>query len=606
MKQLLQNLRTGEVEAPEVPCPANRAGEVLIRTRMSLISPGTERTLLEFGRAGWIDKARQQPDKVRQVFDKVRTDGLLPAIQAVRAKLDEPITLGYSNVGVVLEGGSYPAGTRVVSNGPHAEIVRVPKNLTAAVPDAVSDEAAAFTVMGAIALQGIRLLAPTLGETIAVSGLGLIGLLAVQLLRASGCRVLGLDFDEARLSLAEQFGAETVNLTAGQGPISSAQRMTGGLGVDGVLIAAAAESDEPLHQAAGMCRKRGRIVLTGVVGGRIRRDDFYKKELSLQVSCSYGPGRYDSAYESDGRDYPPAYVRWTAQRNFEAVLEMMRSGRIRVDPLITHRIPFERVREAYELLDSGQPSLGILLDYRERDSGFVLQRTVPVGPPLRLRPVRNVRNHESRIGVIGAGNHAMQTLLPALRKCGADLQVIVSSSGVSSQRAARRFAIPKASTETQALLSDDSIGSIVIATRHDSHARLVCEALRAGKHVFVEKPLALDLDDLDQIETEWSRRPCVLAVGFNRRFAPQAVKMRELLATESAPKSIVIAVNAGAVPRDHWTESLWMGGGRLVGEGCHFLDLARFLVGRPILAAHWSNSTESGGRPCGSSSQISR
>ena len=436
MKHLLQSIRTGALHMPEVPCPVARPGEVLVQTRATLISPGTERMLLEFGKAGWIEKTRQQPDKALEVFDKVRTDGLLPAIVAVQAKLDQPISLGYSNVGVVLEGGVYARGTRVVSNGPHAEVVRVPKNLTAAIPDGVSDEAAAFTVLGAIALEGIRLLAPSLGETIAVSGLGLIGLMAVQLLKAHGCRVLGVDLDEWKLDIAESFGAETVNLTSDEDPTAVAQRMTQGRGVDGVLIAAATRSDEPVHTAAQMCRTRGRIVMTGVTGSHISRDDFYKKELSFQVSCSYGPGRYDPAYERDGQDYPPAYVRWTAQRNFEAVLQMMEEGRLRVEPLVTHRFPFEQVRDAYTLLETGEACLGILLDYPERDSGDALRRTVVVRsrPAGRLAP--GTAGDRGRIGVIGAGNYATKVLLPALRKAGARLTAIVSSGGVTAQQAA--------------------------------------------------------------------------------------------------------------------------------------------------------------------------
>ena len=378
MKHLLQSLRTGELDTPEVPCPSTGSNEVLIQSRASLISPGTERMLLEFGRSGWLEKIRQQPEKALAVFDKVRTDGVLPAIVAVKSKLDQRISLGYSNVGVVLESGLYLRGTRVVSNGPHAEVVCVPKNLTAAVPEGVSDDAAAFTVLGAIALEGIRLLAPSLGETIAVSGLGLIGLMAVQLLKAHGCRVLGVDLDEWKLDIAQSCGAETVNVARGEDPTVMAQRMTQGRGVDGVLISAATRSDEPVRQAAQMCRTRGRIVLTGVTGTHISRDEFYKKELSFQVSCSYGPGRYDPAYERDGQDYPLAYVRWTAQRNFEAVLQMMEEGRLRVEPLLTHRFPFDQVKDAYALLETGDACLGILLDYPQQNSGGALERTVVV------------------------------------------------------------------------------------------------------------------------------------------------------------------------------------------------------------------------------------
>ena len=593
MKHLLQSIRTGALHTPEVPCPEARPGEILIHTRATLISPGTERMLLEFGKAGWFEKIRQQPAKAREVLDKVRTDGMRPAIVAVQAKLDQPISLGYSNVGVVLESGLYPRGMRVVSNGPHAEVVRVPRNLTAAVPDGVSDEVAAFTVLGAIALEGIRLLAPSLGETIAVSGLGLIGLLAVQLLKAHGCRVLGVDFDEWKLDLAESFGAETVNLTRGEHATTTAQRMTNGRGVDGVLIAAATRSDEPVHQAAQMCRTRGRIVMTGVTGTNISRDDFYKKELSFQVSCSYGPGRYDAAYERDGQDYPAAYVRWTAQRNFEAVLQMMEEGRLRVEPLVTHRFPFEQVRDAYALLEIGAPCLGIMLDYPAQDAGDALRRTVVVrSPSARHLTPGTTAGDRGRIGVIGAGNYATKVLLPTLRKAGAQLSAIVSSGGVTAEHAASEFDIPTASTDAAVLFSDVSIGAVVVATRHDSHARFVLEALRAGKHVFVEKPLALRLEDLDEIETEWTARPRVLLTGFNRRFAPHARKMRQLLATLSAPKFVVMTVNAGAVAAEHWTRDGKLGGGRLIGEGCHFVDLARFLVGRPIMAARWHKSAE--------------
>ena len=588
MKHLLQSIRTGALDTPEVPCPVTRPGEILVHTRATLISPGTERMLLEFGRAGWFEKIRQQPTKVREVFDKVRTDGFLPTIVAVQAKLDQPISLGYSNVGVVLTSDVYPPGTRVVSNGPHAEVVRVPKNLTAVIPEGVSDDAAAFTVVGAIALEGIRLLAPTLGETIAVTGLGLIGLIAVQLLKASGCRVLGIDVDAWKLGLAESFGAETVDLAQGADPIAAAQRMTGGRGLDGVLIAATTSSDAPVHQAAQMCRKRGRIVLTGVTGLHLSRDDFYKKELSFQVSCSYGPGRYEPAYEQDGQDYPPGYVRWTAQRNFEAVLQMMEEGRLRVEPLLTHRFLFERAREAYALLEGGEPSLGIVLEYPEQDIDDLLRPTVRVAARSRaLSTQQSVVAGCGQIGVIGAGSYATKVLLPALHKAGAQTAVVVSSGGVSAQQTARKFGIAEASTDVAALLANPLIGAVVIATRHDTHARYVCATLRAGKHVFVEKPLALRLDDLDEIESIWLENPRVALVGFNRRFARHAQKMRQLLSTTVAPKCIVITVNAGAVAKEHWTQDADLGGGRLVGEGCHFLDLARFLVGRPIVEAHW-------------------
>jgi predicted dehydrogenase len=573
---------------PEVPCPAPQRGEVLIQTRATLVSAGTERMLLEFGKANWIEKARQQPEKVRQVVDKMRTDGVVPTLNAVQAKLDQPVLLGYSNAGMVVDGDAYAPGTRVVSNGAHAEMVCVPKNLTAAIPSNVSDQEAAFTVVGAIALEGIRLLAPTLGETIAVSGLGLIGLMAVQLLRAHGCRVIGLDLDPSRLALAATFGAETIDLRNEADPQAAAERLTSGRGVDAVLIAAATPSDVPVHQAAQMCRKRGRIVLTGVTGLHLSRDDFYKKELTFQVSCSYGPGRYDPAYERHGQDYPVGYVRWTAQRNFEAVLQMMAEGRLNVQPLLTHRFPFARVDEAYALLESTEPYLGILLDYAERDPEELLRRTISIEPP-RGAPIATLTDVSKplAVGVIGAGGYATQVLLPALKQAGVLVASVVSTGGVNAQQAARKFGAAEASTDAAAILADPRITAVVIATRHDTHANYVCEALRAGKHVFVEKPLALRASDLEEIEKSWFLQPRILSVGFNRRFAPHAIEMRRLLSTTSAPKCVVVTVNAGILPGEHWTRDAELGGGRLIGEGCHFLDLARYLVGTSIVEARW-------------------
>src|SRR5690606_31003850 len=346
MKQVLQSLKSGETRLEDVPVPRVHRGAVQVRSTVSLVSAGTERMLVDFGKAGWISKARQQPDKVRMVLDKIRTDGLAATLEAVQSKLDQPLPLGYCNVGVVAEVGKgaeeFAVGDRVVSNGKHAEVVVVPKNLCARIPDNVSDEEAAFTVLAAIGLQGIRLVNPTLGACVVVTGLGLIGLLTVQMLRAQGCRVLGMDFDPERLAMARRFGAETVDLSRGEDPLAVAVAFSRGRGVDAVLITASTKSSEPVSQAAKMCRKRGRIVLVGVTGLELSRADFYEKELSFQVSCSYGPGRYDPAYEEGGQDYPVGFVRWTEQRNFEAVLDLMSSGRLDVKPLITHRFPLDQ------------------------------------------------------------------------------------------------------------------------------------------------------------------------------------------------------------------------------------------------------------------------
>ena len=364
MKQVHQNISNGVTEIAEVPCPSTTKGMLIIATSKSLVSVGTERMLVDFGKANLVEKALQQPDKVRQAVDKVRTEGLMPTVEAIRSKLDQPVVLGYSNVGVVSDAGgtSFSDGDRVVSNGHHAEVVRVPKNLCALIPDNVDDESAAFTVLGAIALQGTRLAQPTLGEVMVVTGLGLVGMLTVQLLRAQGCRVLGIDFDSDKCELARSFGASVVDLSKGEDPIAVAQVFSRGRGVDGVIITASTKSNEPVHQAATMCRQRGRIVLVGVVGLELSRADFYEKELSFQVSCSYGPGRYDSGYEEKGHDYPIGFVRWTQQRNFEAVLDMMASGALDVKPLISHRFTIDEAPEAYKLLDA-PGTLGIVIDY---------------------------------------------------------------------------------------------------------------------------------------------------------------------------------------------------------------------------------------------------
>ncbi|WP_245264634.1 bi-domain-containing oxidoreductase [Aquamicrobium defluvii] len=561
---------------------------MLIRTSRTLVSAGTERMLVDFGKAGLIGKARQQPDKVRQVLEKIRTDGLAPTLEAVFNKLDQPLPLGYCNVGRIMEAGpgvsAFPAGERVVSNGKHAEAVAVPVNLCARVPEAVSDDEAAFTVLGAIALQGIRLVQPTLGEAVVVTGLGLIGLMAVQLLRAHGCRVLGIDFDPEKLRLAESFGAETVDLSAGADPVSAAQNFSRGRGVDAVIITASTRSSEPVHQAALMCRKRGRIVLVGVTGLELSRADFYEKELTFQVSCSYGPGRYDPDYEEKGQDYPVGFVRWTEQRNFEAVLDMMADGRLDVTPLISHRFPLDRAPAAYEIVTGSEPSLGILLDYgvaQEADERAFRQRTV------RLRPAPAESSGKAAVGFVGSGNYAGAVLVPAFREAGARLVSVASSAGVSGLHVGRKFGFEKTTTDVAELLEDATINAVVIATRHDTHAGLVCRALQAGKHVFVEKPLALSRQELDDVEAARNAsveagKPATVMVGFNRRFAPQIQKMKTLLEGASGPKAFVMTVNAGAIPAGHWTQDRQTGGGRIVGEACHFIDLLRYLAAAPV------------------------
>ncbi len=585
-------MSTGETRLMDVPTPNPGKMDVMIQTSMSLISIGTERMLVEFGKANLVNKARQQPEKVKMVLEKVRTDGLAATYDAVKSKLDQPLPLGYCNVGRVVanEGGEeskhgFREGERIVSNGNHAEIVCVPRNLCARIPENVTDEAASFTVLAAIGLEGIRLAAPTLGENFVVTGLGLIGLLTVQLLRAQGCRVLGIDFDEAKLDLARQFGAETVSLSKGEDPVSAALALSRGRGVDGVLITASTKSSEPVSQAARMCRKRGRIILVGVTGLELNRSEFYEKELSFQVSCSYGPGRYDPQYEEKGRDYPFGFVRWTEQRNFEAVLDMMAEGRIDVQPLISHRFKFNEVLKAYKTLSEDAQALGILLQYPQESQKEELQSR-----QVYLHNSTTFKADVPVCGFIGAGNYASRILIPAFKKAGAQMHTVVSAGGVSAAHHGEKNGFFRAATDIDAILKEKEINTAVVVTRHNSHARYVIDALKAGKHVFVEKPLCLTSAELDQIidvygslqKTQNTKRQFM--VGFNRRFAPHIEKMKSLLDAVNQPKSFIMTMNAGAIPADSWIQDSKVGGGRIIGEACHYIDLMRYLAGAEIIS----------------------
>ncbi len=585
MKQILQHLGSGETMLVEAPAPGTPAGALRIATRASLVSLGTERMLLEFGRANLLQKALQQPERVKQVLAKIKTEGLWPTVAAVRSKLDEPIALGYCNAGVVLEVGAgvtgWCVGDRVLSNGPHAEVVAVPANLCAKIPDGISDAQAPFAVTGAIALQGIRLLQPTLGENFLVTGLGLIGLLAVQLLRAHGARVLGVDFDSTKCALARQFGAETVDLSKGGEVLAAARAFSNGRGLDGVLITASTKSSAPVAEAAQACRKRGRIVLVGVTGLELNRADFYEKELSFQVSCSYGPGRHDPEYEDKGHDYPLPFVRWTEQRNFEAVLGQMAAGTVQVEPLISHRFPFPAALTAYETVASGS-AMGILLEYEALPASWQIRDARQI----KHLPAATAKAATPVIGVLGAGNFAARVLLPALAQAGPlRCKTIVSGAGVSAARAAKKFGFENSSTDPATVLADPEINVVFIATRHGSHARQVLAALAAGKHVFVEKPLCLTGDELAEIESALVSARSLLMVGFNRRFSPYAVKIKALLEATPAQRAMVYTVNAGAIPATHWTQDRADGGGRIVGEACHFVDLLRFFAGAPMVSA---------------------
>ena len=588
LRQVLQSLKTGAIELVEAPAPMIRDRHLLIETRRTLISSGTERMLLQFGRANLVHKALQQPARVKEVLDKVGADGLAATIEAVRAKLDQPIPLGYCNAGVIRELGrdtpGFTVGDRVVSNGPHAELVVVGRNLAAKIPDGVDDDAASFAPLAAVSLQGCRLAAPSLGETFCVIGLGLVGLMAVQLLRAHGCRVIGADFSAERLDLARSWGSETIDLGS-QDAVERAMSLTAGLGVDGVLIAASTDSSDPISQAAQMSRQRGRLVLLGVTGLSLNRAEFYEKELSFQVSCSYGSGRYDPGYEETGQDYPFGLVRWTEQRNFQAVLAEMASGRLDVKPLISTTVTIGDAPSAYDrLVASDWSGLGITLAYPERGSRKLDKHVI-------LNPSKARRTEKPVVALIGAGGFAGRVTAPGLKAAGASLKTIVSRGGLSSVVEGRKTGFQTASTDIAAVMADTEIDTIAIATRHDSHALLVLQAIDAGKNVFVEKPLALTEAELDELESRLSRaaeagRAARLMVGFNRRFSPYALKARMLLEAISEPKCLLAIVNAGAIPSDHWTQDPERGGGRIVGEACHFIDLLRFLVGASIVSAN--------------------
>jgi len=572
VKQVLQNLASGETCLEELPCPESKKGHILVETHKSLVSAGTEKMLVDFSKAGWVNKARSQPDKLMEVLEKVGTDGISATFNAVKSKLDHPLPLGYCNVGTVIDGTDtgFEEGLRVVSNGNHAEVVRIPKNLVAKIPAEVDDETATFTVMGAIALQGIRLVSPNIGEIVVVTGLGLIGLLTVQILKANGCRVLAIDFDSKRCELAKLFGAEIVDLSKGQDAILAAKEISRGRGVDAVLITASSKSNDVVHQAARMCRKRGKIILVGVVGLQLNREDFYEKELTFQVSCSYGPGRYDQEYEEKSNDYPYAFVRWTEQRNFEAVLDLMATGSINTTLLVSDCFAIDDAKSAYEKLDNPD-TLGIILEYSST------KENNPLSTKITLNENHGLSKNNGNVAFIGGGNYASRILIPAFKKAGANLTTLVTSGGISAVHHGKRNNFLVASTDINQAL-DDKTDAVVIATQHNLHASQTIQALNKNKHVFVEKPLALTHKEVDDIEAAQKASGAIIMVGYNRRFSPHVIKMKELLDQKTAPKTFIITMNAGDISRDHWTQDPKIGGGRIIGEACHCIDLMRFLA----------------------------
>ncbi len=578
MKVLVQKLRDGVPQLLQVPPPQVRDGQVLIRTTCSVVSAGTENMLLRFGQGNWLQKALQQPAQVRLVLDKARKDGWAATYASVISTLETPVPMGYCNAGKVLAVGKnvagFKVGDRVASNGGHAETVSVPANLVARIPDNVADAEAAFTPLAAIALHGIRLAQPTFGETFVVAGLGLVGNLAAQLLRQHGCRVLGFDPDIRAVERAQKLGMEAALLNGVSEAVIAAG--TNGLGADGVIIATAASDAEPIRFATEVARAGGRLVLIGTADIHPDRNLFFKKELKFTVSSSYGPGRYDPNYEEKGQDYPAAQVRWTAGRNFSAVLEAMRSGTLQVAPLIGNRTAIEDFEQAY---NGSAPDYGttVFIYPPAENAGVPLPVLVP-----EIENKKGLQATGSGIGFIGAGNFAQGVLLPLLQKEGVSVTAICSAGGLSAGVAAARFGIPKVETDYRNLLSDNRLATIFIATRPHQHAQMTTEALAAGKHVFVEKPLALSEAELTQVSQAYAATSHqILTVGFNRRLAPLAGSLKKLFPAGS-PLHLIYNINAGALPAGHWTADTETGGGRLLGEVCHFTDFAVFLAGSKV------------------------
>lgn len=577
MKQIIQSFKTGETILEEIPAPQVKSGTVLIQTSRSLVSLGTERMLVEFGKSSLISKARQQPDKVKQVLDKIKTEGLLPTLEAVFNKLEQPLPLGYCNVGRVIAVGEvvtdFKVGDRVASNGQHAEFVCVPQNLVAHIPDNVSDDEASFTVIGSIGLQGIRLLNPTMGETIVVIGLGLIGLLTAQMLIANGCNVIGVDIDNDKLELAKKWGVIPFNPKEGD-VVKFVESITNNIGADGVIITASAKSNEIISQSARMSRKRGRIILVGVIGLELSRAEFYEKELSFQVSCSYGPGRYDENYEQKGNDYPLPFVRWTEKRNFETILTAISTHKLHVKEMISEIIPLDQYQIIYGSIGSSK-SIASIISYSELTNS----------KPSNLVQLReqNFKSSKGVIGVIGSGNFTKMTMLPALKNSGAQYKYIASAGGVTGTALAKKNNFAFSTTDYKEILNDYEVDLVLITTRHDQHAAMVIESLNKNKNVFVEKPLALNETQLDSIiEAYNSSKDSTLTVGFNRRFSPHAKKIKSLLG--NSPMNVIATMNAGSIPANVWIHDMNIGGGRIIGEACHFIDLITYLTGSRVVS----------------------
>jgi predicted dehydrogenase/threonine dehydrogenase-like Zn-dependent dehydrogenase len=585
MKQLLQNVKTGKSSVEDVPPPTPREGQALVKIESSLVSAGTERMIVEFAEKTLVGKARSRPDLVKQVIDKAKREGVVPTVQAAFNRLDQPMALGYSSAGTVVALGRNTPGLKVgqrvacagMNYAVHAEYNVAPRNLITLLPENVDFESAAFTTLGAIAMHGFRLAEPQLGETVAVIGMGLLGLLTAQIATAAGCHVLGMDIDPARIALASSLGLQAVSRNTAA---DSAQAFTANRGFDVILICADTKSNDPVELAGVIARDRARVVATGAVGLTFPRKVYYEKEISFINSRSYGPGRYDVNYEENGVDYPIGYVRWTEGRNFESVLDLMAKGKLQVKPLITHRFPIEKAAQAYEVITgkTKESFLGVVLTYPE---GEKKDETKVVFPLSSFKGSDTVK-----LGVLGAGLFANAVLLPAVKKAGDIALVgIASSGGLHAQHSGRKFGFQYAASSEEEIFNDPKINTVAILTRHDSHADLVVKALKAGKHVFVEKPLAINANQLSAISKQLkANSQSLLTVGFNRRFAPLSQKLAEFYANRTEPLHVHYRVNAGYIPLNHWTQDPAIGGGRIIGEGCHFIDLITFLVGEAPIA----------------------
>jgi predicted dehydrogenase/threonine dehydrogenase-like Zn-dependent dehydrogenase len=582
MKQILQNNKTGRLEVTDVPPPVAQRGRVLVRTARSLISAGTERMTVDQGKKSLLERARENPELVKQVLQRAKTEGLANTFNAVRSKLGSFTALGYSASGVVVAVGDdvteFSVGMRVACAGvgyaSHAEMLSVPKNLCVPLPDAVSFDAGAFGTLGAIALQGVRLAAPTLGEAVVVIGLGLLGQLTVQLLKANGCRVFGIDLDPQKIELARALGAEGGALSE-EDAVRAVKEWSRGRGADAVLITAATPSNQPVELAAEISRLKGRVVAVGMVGLDIPRNLFFARELSLQVSMSYGPGRYDAEYEERGHDYPFAYVRWTEGRNLEAFLDLLAAGSVDVEPMITHRFPVDEGERAYQLIsgETKEPYLGVLLEYD------ILR---PIERKIEIAHARNVSASSSsgvHLGMIGAGGYAQAMLLPHFKDEGVEFEAINTATGLTARSIGEKYGFRHAVADADEIIKDERVNLIVVATRHDSHAELATRALRSGKHVFVEKPLAMNDEELESVMEAARSSSGLLMVGYNRRFAPHAQRAHQFFSGRINPLSISYRVNAGRIPLSHWLQDPAQGGRRIIGEVCHFIDFMHFMTG---------------------------